>query len=146
MPEIVLEQRYGAVQKAVIRGLIAYNRAAVGRRPWKTLAVSVREDDEIRGGVIGEVWYGWLFVKLFWLDESLRNADLGSAALGRLEDEARRLGATRAYVDTFSFQAPGFYRKLGYRDFGKLDGYPEGHSRFWLTKVLGPEQAEREPA
>jgi hypothetical protein len=39
-------------------------------------------------------------------------------------------------VDTFGFQAPEFYRKLGYREFGRLDDFPAGHSRSWLTKAL----------
>ena len=87
-------------------------------------------------GVVGEVWAGWLFIKLLWLHEALRRQDLGSEAVGTLEAEARRLGATQAYVDTFSFQAPDFYRKLGYHEFGRLEGWPLGHSRYWMTKAL----------
>ena len=40
------------------------------------------------------------------------------------------------YLYTFSFQAPGFYRKLGYREFGKLNDFPKGQSRYWLNKAL----------
>ena len=48
----------------------------------------------------------------------------------------RKRGVRNAYVDTFSFQAPEFYRKLGYREFGRLDDFPTGHRRSWLTKAL----------
>jgi hypothetical protein len=40
------------------------------------------------------------------------------------------------FLDTFSFQAPGFYQKLGYRVFGELVDFPPGHTRQYLTKRL----------
>ena len=137
MPRIVLERRYGAAERAIRAGLIRFNERTLGPQPWKTLAITVRDDrNEVRGGVIGEVWAGWLFVKLLWLDDAVRGENLGRNAMTVLEDEARRRGAHHAYVDTFSFQAPGFYEKLGYQEFGSLDGWPGGHSRHWMTKAL----------
>ena len=50
--------------------------------------------------------------------------------------EARKFGATRSYLDTMSFQAPGFYRACGYEEFGSIDGYPKGVTRHWFTKAL----------
>jgi hypothetical protein len=41
-------------------------------------------------------------------------------------------------VDTFSFQAPEFYRKLGFREFGRID-YPPEHQRIFFQKQLGTE-------
>ena len=52
------------------------------------------------------------------------------------EAEARKRGIRNVYLDTFSFQAPGFYKKLGYREFGKLKDFPPGHTRHWMTKAL----------
>ena len=136
MPRVVLEKHYGAAKKAIWAGLVAYNRSVIGAQPGKTVDVTVKDEGAVAGGVVGEVWAGWLFIQLFWLQEALRGRDLGSEALQTLEAEARRLGATQAYVDTFSFQAPDFYRKLGYHEFGRLDGWPLGHSRYWMTKAL----------
>ena len=45
------------------------------------------------------------------------------------------LGCRSAHLDTFSFQAPDFYKKLGYRVFGAID-YPPDHRRFFLQKRL----------
>jgi hypothetical protein len=56
--------------------------------------------------------------------------------MAAMEDAARRRGCRAAWLDTFSFQAPGFYRGLGYRVFGKLAGYPPGHTRHFLWKPL----------
>jgi ribosomal protein S18 acetylase RimI-like enzyme len=38
------------------------------------------------------------------------------------------------WVDTFKFQAPGFYQKLGYEVFGVLPDYPRGRRCFFLHK------------
>ena len=53
-----------------------------------------------------------------------------------VEAEARQSGATEAYLDTFSFQAPEFYKKNGYQVFGVLENFPPGHQRYYLTKAL----------
>jgi hypothetical protein len=49
---------------------------------------------------------------------------------------ARELHWKAAYLDTFTFQAPKFYQRLGYREFGRLDDFPPGHARIWFWKPL----------
>jgi ribosomal protein S18 acetylase RimI-like enzyme len=136
MPQVVVERNYGEAKRAVIKGLVAFNRAAVGKHAWKQLAVTVRDDGRIVGGALGALWLEWLFIELLWLSEPFRRRDIGTELITQLEDEARRRGAKNAYVDTFSFQAPGFYEKLGFREFGRLEPYFESHARIWLTKPL----------
>lgn len=133
---VQVEPHIGPARRAILKGLRGYNRAKLGKVVFKEVAVTLREGDEIVGGVTGQVWCGWLFIQLFWIDEAFRGGDRGTELIGRLEEEARSNGATHAYVDTFSFQAPGFYQKRGYRIFGELENFPVGHSRFWLTKAL----------
>lgn len=131
-----VERAVGPARRAILKGLRDYNRSKLGAVPAKDVAVTLREGGEIVGGIVGQLWCGWLFIQLFWIDEAFRGAERGAELIGKLEDEARAFGATRAYVDTFSFQAPGFYQKQGYRVFGELENFPLGHSRFWLTKTL----------
>jgi len=52
------------------------------------------------------------------------------------EQEADRRGCIGVWVDTHSFQAPGFYERLGYSPFGVIEDYPPGHSRLFLQKRL----------
>jgi hypothetical protein len=52
------------------------------------------------------------------------------------EAEAVQRGCRAVALDTFSFQARGFYERLGYSVFGVLNDCPPGHSRFYLTKRL----------
>jgi GNAT superfamily N-acetyltransferase len=61
---------------------------------------------------------------------------LGTDLLSRAEAVARARGCTDAYTDTFSFQAPGFWRRNGWIEAGRLDGMPPGHSRIWYRKTL----------
>jgi GNAT superfamily N-acetyltransferase len=136
MPSISVERTVGKTKKAVLEGLVRYNNEKMGRQKYKRLAVSLREKDAIVGGIVGEVWTAVLFIQFFWLEQRLRRKGFGAKLIRAIEDEARRFGATHAYVDTMSFQAPGFYRTCGYREFGSIEGYPGGVTRHWLTKTL----------
>ncbi len=136
MPSLSVERTIGKTKQAVLGGLIGYNTEKLGRQKYKRLAISLRNRGKIVGGIVGEVWTTVLFIQLFWIEQKLRGQDYGTKLIGAIEDEARRFGATRSYVDTMSFQAPGFYRSCGYEEFGSIDGYPDGVTRHWFTKAL----------
>jgi len=137
MASIQVEQQYGEAKRAVVKGLRAYNARAAGRKiDHVPLSITLREKRTIVGGIVGDTHLGWLFVQFFWIDEKYRGQGLGQRLIGAAEDEARRRGAKNVYLDTFSFQAPGFYEKLGYREFGRLNDYPAGYFRAWMTKAL----------
>ena len=88
------------------------------------------------GGVIGATYWDWFQLDLMWVKEELRGHGYGRRLLTLAENEARRRGARHVHLDTFSFQAPGFYEKCGYQVFGVLQDYPAGHQRFYLAKEL----------
>ena len=69
------------------------------------------------------------------MDEALRGQGLGEEILCAIEAEARRRGATRAMLYTYSWQALGFYERLGYRAFSRFQ-YPDGPERIDLQKEL----------
>jgi ribosomal protein S18 acetylase RimI-like enzyme len=136
MPRVVVERSYGPARREGYKQLRAYNEKAVGKRNYKPLAITVRDKAKIVGLLTGYTAWGWLFVDTLWVSEKRRGRNMGKTLLAKAEGEARKRGAKHAYLYSFSFQAPGFYRKLGYREFGKLKGYPKGHSCHWLTKAL----------
>ena len=136
MPAIAVERTIGETKRAVLGGLIRYNEQKMGKPRYRRFAVSLREKKKIVGGIVGEVWMTVLFIQLFWIDERFRGKGAGTRLIRKIENEARRFGAVRSYVDTMSVQAPGFYRRCGYKTFGSIDGYPHGVTRHWLTKTL----------
>ena len=94
-------------------GLEAFNeRRWPQHPPWRPIAVFVRNDGEVVAGLAGETYCGWLFIKYLWVSEGLRGRGVGRELMARAEARARDRGCHSAWVDTFSFQAPGFYQKL----------------------------------
>ena len=87
-------------------------------------------------GLIGETHGNWMMVKFLWVSESLRGQHIGSSILEQAENEARERGCKYAFLDTFDFQAPEFYKKYGYQEVFALTEYPCIGKRFYYTKVL----------
>ena len=52
------------------------------------------------------------------------------------EEEALRRGCGYVFLDTFSFQAPLFYKKHGYKEQFVLEKYPVIGERYYYTKKL----------
>jgi len=118
-------------------GIAEYNTQQAGDDQGKNLCFVLRSpDQEIIGGVIGATYWNWLYINLMWIKEEFRGRGFGHQLLTLAEQEARQRGAEYAYLDTFSFQAPDFYKKHGYEVFGELNDFPPGHRRYFLSKQL----------
>lgn len=127
-----------ASHKTIVAGLRAYNQPHLGtrRREKKVVLTARNEANDIIGGIVGYFSFDWLYVHLLWVDEAHRGKDVGSALIAAAEREARKRGAITIRLETWSFQAPGFYTKLGFREFGRLDDHPQGHTTFFFVKSL----------
>jgi len=127
-----------SAREAITRGLVAFNRTRAGPSEFRPLAVLIRESGTgmVAGGLWGATGLGWLHVELLFVPEALRGARVGQDLMHRAEVEARRRGCRGAWLDTFSFQARGFYERLGYSVCGTIEDHPPGHSRFFLKKIL----------
>jgi ribosomal protein S18 acetylase RimI-like enzyme len=77
-----------------------------------------------------------MYVNLLWVSEQHRGQGWGSALMQKAETEARKRGVGHVFLDSFSFQAPQFYAKLGYHEYGRLKEFPPGNDRISLTKAL----------
>ena len=126
------------VEAAISGGLAAYNATRFRPGDSATLDVFVRDANsgEPVGGLLGHTSFGLLFLDLLYLPEELRGAGLGSRIIDLAEDEARRRGCTAAFVYTVSFQAPEFYERHGYREFGEIACPPDAATRIFFTKSL----------
>ncbi|MBW4442967.1 MAG: putative N-acetylmannosamine-6-phosphate 2-epimerase [Plectolyngbya sp. WJT66-NPBG17] len=94
----------------------------------------IDDRQKIRAGLVGLTRWNWLLIETLWVDESLRQQGFGRRMMMLAEQEAKQRGCTEAILDTFSFQAKGFYEKLGYEMFAQVDDYPSGYSFYQLKK------------
>ncbi len=83
---------------------------------------SAKGGRRVIAGLTGCVNMGHLYVSLLWVDKSVRGTGLGRRLMQRAEEEARRLGCDKAFVDTQSFQSPGFYARLEYEEMYRVRG------------------------
>lgn len=122
---------------AILAALDACSRALIGPAEPVALSIPLRDaDGAVEGGLWGSTMFGWLFVQLLVVPERLRGRGLGRLLVRRAEAEARRRGCIGAYVQSFSFQAGGFYERLGYRSFGVLRDYPPGFALLHFSRRL----------
>jgi GNAT superfamily N-acetyltransferase len=125
------------VQHLIDEGLDIFNTERAGPDDAKDLWVIARGNGgDICGGLKGRTFYSWLFIDWLWVSPLARGHGIGSLLITKAEDIARERGCLGAYVDTFSFQAPDFYRRKGYEEFGRIEGLPPGHACIWLKKIF----------
>jgi len=136
MPAVQVEEVLGPAKREIGKALRAYNAAAGGKPDYRTLAMTVRDKGKIVGGLVAETYWGWMYVNLLWVSERHRGKGWGRRLLQKAEAEARKRGVRNVFLDSFTFQAPRFYAKLGYREFGRLKNFPAGNDRIFLTKAL----------
>jgi GNAT superfamily N-acetyltransferase len=144
-PQLILIEHPGHEQRdEIFRLLVDYNTSKIGPAVVEALAIILRcpESDAIIGGLWGESYYDWLFINFLIVPDSFRKRGVGSALMKKAEEIAANRGCLGIRLDTFSFQAPGFYEKLGYRIFGRLSNHPKGHERIYYFKEL-PDSGRR---
>ncbi len=126
-----------AEREAILRILSAHNDAAVGPTERRQVAIVVRDERQtITGGLWGKISYRWLFVEFLAVSPALKGQGIGRDLMRRAEALAREADCIGIWLDTFSFQARGFYEKLGFAQFGTIDDFPPGHARFFLSKRI----------
>lgn len=75
-------------------------------------------------------------IELIAVPEQHRGEGYGTKLMDLAEEVARANNCVGIWLDTFEFQARGFYEKLGFELFGELPNHPKGHKRFFLHKCL----------
>ena len=126
-----------AVSAQLFRRLLEFSEAEIGPRNTREFALTVRgEDGQILGGLTGELIWNALYVGVLWVSESSRGQGYGSALMQAAEDMAKKRGCEVSFLSTMTFQAPNFYKRLGYLPIGELLDSPKGFSRVWFAKRL----------
>jgi ribosomal protein S18 acetylase RimI-like enzyme len=118
--------------------VIAFNFATTGFHDGKILSIFVRDEmGGIIAGVSGFTWGGYCRVEWLWVHADWRRQGYGKQLMLAVEAEARARGCSQIVLDTHSFQAPGFYHRLGYETIGIANDCPRGYQEIHLKKSLG---------
>ena len=127
------------LRKVVVDHLDTYNIAVTGFHEYSPVNLFLRDaGDEVVGGLLAGIWGGVLFVRILWVSEALRGRGFGRRLMETAERRAVERGCRHVFLDTFNFQAPGFYEKLGYETYAKAEDWPVGHAHHFLRKNLPP--------
>jgi GNAT superfamily N-acetyltransferase len=117
--------------------ILEFNFDATGYRDGRSLSCFLRDGNgALYAGIDGFTWGGYARVEYLWVDESRRGGGLGGSLLMAAEEEARRRGCVTIVLDTHSFQAPEFYRRVGYTQVGETVDTPVGYTQTLLQKRI----------
>jgi len=139
-PDTVVPENPDPEIRAALLGLLmTYNESKTGPSGFAPLAVILedRSSGELIGGLWGRTVYDWLFVEFLFVPENLRGRGLGTTLLRKAEEAAVARGCIGVCLDSFDFNAPGFYRKFGYDVIAALDSPRRGFKRHIFRKFIG---------
>ena len=126
-----------SLKQVVVDHLDAYNIGVTGMAEYSSINLFLRDQgDEVLGGLLGGIWGGVLYVRILWVSQTLRGKGHGRRLLEAAELRAVERGCRHVFLDTFSFQAPGFYERQGYQIYARAEDWPAGHAHFFLRKDL----------
>lgn len=126
-------------QKSQIIGdlIRSYNRSKREVAESEPLNLYVEDEHgEIMAGLVAETFGNWLEIEYLFVKEDLRGQGIGSQLLQQAESEAKKRNCRFAFVNTYQFQAPGFYQKQGYKEVFTLKDYPYIGQRHYYQKDL----------
>lgn len=132
---VFIENASGEHRNAILSRLIDFNASRGPPADAAPLCIAILDDEgALEGGLWGATLYDWLAVELLFVPEQMRGNGIGTQLIAQAEEEARARGCIGAWLDTFDFQARGFYEKLGYEVAGAIPDHPRGGARTFLMK------------
>lgn len=139
--KIEFSNRFDERTQFIIDGLNKYNSQfqtnIVPYTAKKECGFYVLENDQIIGGIFGSSDMGnWIHIELFYIDEKFRGKDIGTQLIQKVENYAANENYVGMHLNTWDWQAKGFYEKMGFAVFGKLENHPFGSTRYYLKKEL----------
>lgn len=121
----------------VLQELVKFADQFTGPRNYGKFGVVLRDaDGKAVGGITCSLAWDWLLMDALWLPENMRGQGFGHQLLDRAEAVAKARGCKFAILNTFEFEARGFYESHGYTVRSQTDGFPSGHTQYHMAKGL----------
>ena len=147
-PQLTFDMTVNTAREAYVEAqIIAYNHqhnAFISENygpPYEAEQIhfyALDVDGEVVGGLTGRTHaiHSWLEIAMIWVREDLRHHGIGRSLMIQAEAEAMKRGCLYARLSTSRHQAPQFYEKLGYVEYGRLEDCPPGDLCFYYRKDL----------
>ena len=132
---MIPEKPERADRDALLKLLAGFEAEKAGPLHAQPLAILIKDEAGVTiGGLYGVSMFRWLIVESLFVPERFRGARAGTDIMRQAEHIAQARGCIGTWLDTYSFQARGFYEKLGFSVFGQIDDHPPGERRFFMQK------------
>ncbi|GLQ54224.1 GNAT family N-acetyltransferase [Devosia nitrariae] len=140
-PFIEMSEAEPELVDEIERKLLAAIRSSQKQALNSSFTLGMRDESGVLiAGLAASTAYGWLLIKLIWVDEGHRDKGLGRRLMAEAEAEGIRRGCHGAWLDTSMPDSAGFYVRLGYETFGTLENAAgdvvPGHRRWFMRKRL----------
>ena len=138
--ELCDERECQQLEAFLVERIYEFNARATGYFDGRLLGGLLRnEAGEVIAAFNGHTWGACCVVAHLWVHELQRGRGLGRSLMQVIEAEALRRGCEQVVLSTYSFQAPGFYERLGYEKQAVIQGQPKGHTNVTYVKRLNPQ-------
>lgn len=102
------------------------------------IAFEAKDNDEFQGAVVAEKIFGQLHIKYLFVEEKYRKNGFGKQLMESALHYAKQQGCNFAFLETCSYQAPEFYKHLGFELEYENKGFQDGISLMLFKKRLTP--------
>ena len=138
---IEIEQEPQHAIQALEDKLYVYNSNTINRHDGRLFSKTIRDENgNLLAGVGGWTWASACEITLLWVREDMRSKGIGSKLLEAAEEEAIGNKCNTILARSYSFQAPYFYERNGYRVEHIIENFPNGYRYFSLIKTLGSDR------
>lgn len=96
----------------------------------------MRNEDKLVGAIVAQIFWQQLHIKYLAVAKEFREQGIAKKLMNKMLEYGKNQGCSLVYVETLSFQAPDMYKKMGFKEDFKRDGFANNTSFHYLSMSL----------
>ncbi len=134
--EIKLAKEDNRINEFVNKEFSGYATQCEVELNYEEFCFVAENEGEILGVLTGRAYYNEVHIGDLIVGKNCRKGGVGSKLVRAVEDNYKGKGYKKIALTTFGFQAPLFYKKLGYElEFVREDEDPKLSKYFYIKKI-----------